>query len=614
MTTKLIPRELLFGNPERTGPQISPDGKRLAFVAPVDGVLNVWVSTIGKTDARPVTSSTDRPVRSYAWTHDGHHLLYLQDKGGNENFHCYLVDVDGGEERDLTPFDAIQARILATSPHVPDRVLLGINRDDPQFHDAYSVDLSTGELELVASNPGFGTLVGNWLVDSDLQPRGGLKQTAEGGWEIHYRDTADDEWRVIYTVAAEDYLNARIVGFNGDGKAIYLSDAKKTDTCQLLKLDVVTGDTEVIASDDNYDWYSARLHPMTKDVQIVGFFKDRLELQAVDPLVSDDLDKLRKHDPGDLVIINGDDADRTWLVAYVHDNSSSIYCIYNRDSGDIVELFQDRPELNSYELASTQPYSFSARDGLVVHGYMTFPPGSDKTNLPTVLMVHGGPWGRDLWGFNPQAQWLANRGYLCVQVDFRGSTGYGKEFVNAADHEWAGKMHDDLIDAVEFVADKGYCDRSRVAIYGGSYGGYAALVGATFTPDFFKCAVDSVGPSNLITLLNNIPPYWKPWENVWHTRLGHPERDRDELWSRSPLSRVDQIKIPMLIAQGANDPRVTKVEAEQIVDAMKERGIPHEYLLFEDEGHGFAKPENSLKFYKHVEKFLAEHLGGRSEP
>lgn len=612
--TKLIPRELLFGNPERTAPQISPDGTKLAFVAPVDGVLNVWVSKIGEKDARPITSSKDRPVRSYSWTHDGRHLLYLQDKGGNENFHCYLVDIDGGDERDLTPFDAVQVRMLATSPRVPNRVLLGINRDNPQLHDAYSVDLTTGELTLVAKNPGFGTLVGNWLVDSDLRPRAGLKQTAEGGWEIHYRDTEDDEWRVIYTVSGEDYLNARIVGFNGDGKGIYLSDAKGSDTCQLLELDVVTGETQVIASDDKYDWHSVRLHPTTKQVQIAGYFKDRLELLAIDPQVSADLDKLSRHDPGDLIVLNGDDADRTWLVAYVHDNAATVYCAYKRDKGEIMELFKDRPALDEYELASTASYSFTARDGLTIHGYMTFPPGSKRRDLPTVLMVHGGPWSRDLWGFNPQAQWLANRGYLCLQVDFRGSTGYGKEFVNAADHEWAGKMHDDLLDAVEFVGGQGYCDRSRVAIYGGSYGGYAALVGATFTPDFFKCAVDKVGPSNLITLLNNIPPYWKPWENVWHTRVGHPERDREELWSRSPLSRVDQIKIPMLVAQGANDPRVTRVEAEQIVDAMKERGIPHKYLLFEDEGHGFAKPENNLKYCKEVEEFLAEHLGGRFEP
>lgn len=612
---EIIPRKVLFGNPEKSSPSLSSDGKRLAYLAPLDGVLNVWVTDVGSSDAKPVTKSTDRPVRSYSWTHDGRHLLYLNDKNGNEQNHCYLVDVPTGEERDLTPYDGISARIISMSARVPDKVLIGINRDNPQLHDAYVVDLATGESKLVAKNPGFGAVFGDWLVDADLEPRAGLRQRPDGGIEVLAREYEDEEWRLVYTAEPDDYLNFRSVGFTGDGKSLLLISPKGSDTAKLIQLDIVTGEETVLAGDDEYDVSSVRRHPTTRNPQILAIYRDRLDLQALDPEVAPDLERLRAHDPGEVAIMGGDDADTTWLVAFTHDDAPTVYCSYERKSGKLTELFEDRPELRNYELAKSEPFKFEARDGLVIHGYLTFPLDVEKRNLPTVLLVHGGPWGRDTFpAGNGGVQWFANRGYLCVQVNFRGSTGYGSKFVNAADREWAGKMHDDLIDAIEFLADKGQVDRSRVAIYGGSYGGYAALVGATFTPDYFKCAVDLVGPSNLITLLENIPPYWKPWESVWHTRVGHPEKDRDFLWSRSPLSRVDQIRIPMLIGQGANDPRVTKVEAEQIVDAMKKARIPHKYMLFEDEGHGFAKPENAMKFNAEAEKFLAEHLGGRFEP
>ncbi len=424
---------------------------------------------------------------------------------------------------------------------------------------------------------------------------------------------------MVYTAEPEDYLNFRPVGFTGDGKGLLLISPKGSDTAKLIQLDIVTGEETVLAGDEQYDVTSARQHPITRNVQIVTIERERMDLEALDPEVSRDLERLHQYDPGDISISGRDDSDSVWLVGFVHDDGPTVYCSYDRKSGEITELFEDRPELRDYELAKTEPFEFEARDGLLIHGYLTFPPGVEKKDLPTVLLVHGGPWHRDSWAASgaqwlANVQWFANRGYLCVRVNYRGSTGYGSKFVNAADREWAGKMHDDLIDAVEFVAQQGFANRSRVAIFGGSYGGYSALVGATFTPDFFKCAVDIVGPSSLITLLENIPPYWKPWEAVWHTRVGHPVADRDFLWSRSPLSRVDRIKIPMLIGQGANDPRVTKVESDQIVEAMKKRGIPHRYMLFDDEGHGFSKPENAMAFYAEAEKFLAEHLGGRFEP
>jgi dipeptidyl aminopeptidase/acylaminoacyl peptidase len=316
---------------------------------------------------------------------------------------------------------------------------------------------------------------------------------------------------------------------------------------------------------------------------------------------------------GDMIVANRDDTDQVWLLGFTADDGPVSYFSFDRRTGEATFLFHHQPALSAYTLARTEPFSFVASDGLAVSGYLTFPPGLDRQNLPTVVNVHGGPWARDTWGFSPEAQWLANRGYLCAQVNFRGSTGFGKDFLNAGDREWAGRMQQDVTDAVEWMVEQGLADPDRVAIYGGSYGGYAALVGATFTPDLYRCAVDIVGPSSLKTLIESIPPYWAPMVSLFHTRVGNPDTEEDFLWSRSPLSRVDQVRIPLLIAQGANDPRVKQAESEQFVAALKAKGIDYEYLLFEDEGHGFAKPENRLRFYAAAEAFLARHLGGRSE-
>jgi dipeptidyl aminopeptidase/acylaminoacyl peptidase len=356
-----------------------------------------------------------------------------------------------------------------------------------------------------------------------------------------------------------------------------------------------------------------RLHPDTREPQVVTYVKERADYQVLDPAIAHEVAALRAVDPGDVTLVGHDDADRTWLAAFTNDDGPIRYYAYDRDAEQATFLFEHQPALSRYQLAKMEPFSFPARDGLTIHGYLTFPPGEGRASLPTVLNVHGGPWARDTWGFDSQAQWLANRGYLCLQVNFRGSTGYGKEFVNAGDREWGAKMHDDLLDAVDWVVGQGYADKERVAIYGGSYGGYAALVGAAFTPDVFRCAVDIVGPSNLKTLIESIPAYWAPMIAQFHTRVGNPETEEAFMWSRSPLSRAGDIRIPLLIAQGANDPRVKQAEAEQIVAALTEKGIDHEYLLFGDEGHGFAKPENRLKFFAAAERFLAKHMGGRFE-
>jgi dipeptidyl aminopeptidase/acylaminoacyl peptidase len=427
------------------------------------------------------------------------------------------------------------------------------------------------------------------------------------------RGSADEDWRALLTIAAEDALTSTPVAFSEDGASLLAVSSVGADTGRLVRIDLATGTAEVLAQDPDCDVTDVRLHPDTREPQIVTFLKDRSEYQVLDPDVAADLAAIRALHPGDPSFADEDDADRTWLIGFTNDTGAIPYYSYDRETRTGQFLFEHQPELSRYELAPMEPFSFTSRDGLTIHGYATFPPGASREGLPMVLNVHGGPWARDAWGFNPEAQWLANRGYLCVQVNFRGSTGYGKAFVNAGDREWGGRMHDDLVDAVAFATGQGWADPARVAIYGGSYGGYAALVGAAFTPELFCCAVDIVGPSNLKTLIETIPAYWAPMISQFHRSVGDPAKDADFLWSRSPLSRADNISIPLLIAQGANDPRVKQAESEQIVAALVKAGIEHEYMLFPDEGHGFAKPENRLRFYAAAERFLARHLGGRAE-
>jgi dipeptidyl aminopeptidase/acylaminoacyl peptidase len=612
---ELIPRQVLFGNPERLSPRISPDGSRLAWIAPHEGVLNVWTAPaspeagVDWDAARVVTDDTDRGIRMFAWAHDGRHLLYLQDTGGDENWRLHDVDLETMQRRDLTPFDGVQARVVAMERKFPTEVLIALNRDNPELHDVYRLDLVTGELAKEVENPGF---IG-WIADAQMVVKAAAAPQPDGGLVLLVRDGADTEWRELLTVPADDALTSDAIAFSEDGSSLLGTSSVGVDTGRLVRIDVATAEQEVLAADPDADVGGVRLHPDTREPQIVTFEKDRSEYVVLDPSVADDLAAIRALHPGDPMFVGHDDADTTWLVGFTNDSGAVPFFAYDRASQTGRFLFEHQPALSRYELAPMEPFSFRSRDGLTVHGYVTFPPGTDRSGLPTVLNVHGGPWARDSWGFDPEVQWLANRGYLCVQVNYRGSTGYGKAFVNAGDREWGGRMQDDLSDAVAFAIGQGWADPARVAIYGGSYGGYAALAGATFTPDLFRCAVDIVGPSNLKTLIETIPPYWAPMIAQFHRRVGDPAKDADFLWSRSPLSRARDIRIPLLIAQGANDPRVKQAESEQIVAALTEAGIDHEYLLFPDEGHGFAKPENRLRFYAAAERFLARHLGGRSE-
>jgi dipeptidyl aminopeptidase/acylaminoacyl peptidase len=611
---ELIPLQVLFGNPERVSPSISPDGTQLAWIAPRDGVLNVWLAPVSAQDgvdlaaARAVTEDTDRGVRQFAWAHDGRHLLYVQDTGGDENWRLFDVDVQTMQRRDLTPFEGVQARLIAMERKFPHEILIGLNRDNPQLHDVYRLDLVTGELTLQTKNPGFA----GWVADAQLVVRGAIKPEPDGGFSLLVRDTADDEWRELLAIPAEDALTTDVATFSADGSSMLVVSSVGAQTARLARLSLATGELDVLAEDGEADISGVRVDPDTREPQIAVVTKARAEYRVLDPSVADDIAAIRALHPGDPVFENADDADSIWLVGFTNDAGPIPYYAYDRASRTAKFLFEHRPELSRYELAPMEPFSLTTRDGLTLHGYATFPPGADRTGLPTVLDVHGGPWARDFWGFNPEAQWLANRGYLCLQVNFRGSTGYGKDFVNAGDREWGNRMQDDLSDTVGFAISQGWADPARVAIMGGSYGGYAALAGAAFTPDLYCCAVDIVGPSNLITLIKSVPPYWAPMIAQFLRRVGDPDNDADFLWSRSPLSRAETIRIPLLIAQGANDPRVKQAESEQIVAALQKAGIEHDYMLFPDEGHGFAKPENRLRVYAEADRFLAHHLGGRA--
>jgi dipeptidyl aminopeptidase/acylaminoacyl peptidase len=606
----LIPRRVLFGNPEKFVPRISPDGTQLAYLAPVEGELNLWIQTIGKGDERSLTQQTGSHINTYFWSFNGRYILFTRDLAGNENFHLYQLSIETGEIQDLTPFDEVQVQLLKRSAQRPDHILIGLNKRDVRFHDAYLLNVNSGKLALVAQNPGN---IKQWVADMQLIVKTAVATHQNGDFELLVkRDT--NEWTSLLTWQEEDTLTSAPIGFIQDSNQLYLYDSRDDETTRLVQTNVETGEIKVIAADLQYDVSSVLINPHSGCLEAVAIQRDRLRWKALSSTVSDDLAFLAELERGDFRVVSRDLADKLWVVGYSADNAPISYYAYDRLQKSATFLFHHQPILAQQPLAEMQPFSFQARDGLHLHGYITFPPHLEPRKLPMVLTVHGGPWSRNKWGFDPEAQWLSNRGYICLQVNYRGSTGYGKSFLNAGNREWGGAMQNDLIDAVHWAIDQGYADPDRIAIYGGSYGGYAALVGAAFTPDLFCCAVDVVGPMNLVTLIQSLPPYWESIRNVFYRRVGNPETEAEFLLARSPISRADQIKVPLLIVQGANDPRVKVSESEQMVAALKKHGISHEYMLFPDEGHGFTNPKNRLAFYAAAERFLAEHLNGRFQP
>ncbi len=619
-STPLISRDVFFGNPDRASVSLSPDGKQISYLAPLNGVLNVFVGDPkAPLDATPITSDDDRGIRQYFWMPDSVHIVYLQDRGGDENWRAYSVNTKTGEERDLTPFENVAARIAHVSPDFPSELLISINDRDPALHDVYRVDVATGERRMLYQNPKFA----GFVVDDNFDIRLGMEMTSSGDVEYVTINEKTGETEPFDDIPFADTQTTSIVGYNRDGSKLYSIDSRGRDTAALIETNTKTGREKVIYTNPKADVSSAMIDPKTGEVEAVASNYLKTEWTTLDRDIKRDLDALRKVNPGEINVTSRTLEDDKWIVAFTDDNGPTTYYLYERDGRNATKLFTNRPALEDLPLAEMHTAVIEARDGLSLPSYYTLPVGTDADGdakpdqpLPTVLFVHGGPWARDSWGFNPYHQWLANRGYAVLSVNFRSSTGFGKEFVNAGNGEWADAMHTDLLDAVNWAVEQGITDADKVGIMGGSYGGYATLAGLTYSPDFFACGVSIVGPSNLQTLLEAIPPYWEPIVEIFTRRVADnrtPE-GRRKLRDMSPLTHVDEIKKPLLIGQGANDPRVKQQESDQIVQAMQRKNLPVTYVLFPDEGHGFAKPENRKAFNAVAEVFLAEHLDGRAEP
>lgn len=637
----LIPREVLFGNPERAAPQLSHDGKYISFCSAVDGVLNVFVAPSNDlTKAKPVTADKARGITNYFWSYTGKHIIYVQDNGGDENFRVYAVDVTTGEAKPLTSGEPIKggdgkpiiqpsgkplypaAQIENVSEKYPGEILIGLNARNPQYHDIMRVNIETGVSTVLFENNEWAGLT----TDDDFKIRFANKFGPTGAMEWYKRQ--GEKFEPFETIPSEDALTTGLGGFDKTGNVVYMNDSRGRDTGALFALDLTSGKKTLIAEDPRCDVGGVIVHPIQKTIQAVAFNYERTEWKVLDKSIEGDLAYLKTVRDGEVNIADRTMDDKVWLVVYTQSDGPAYVYRYDREpagrGGKATFLFSNRPALEKLALAKLHPQVIKSRDGLNLVSYLTLPSWVDKDNnarpdngpLPMVLFVHGGPWARDSYGYSGYVQWLANRGYAVLQVNFRGSTGFGKKFLNAGNREWAGKMHDDLLDAVNWAVDQKVADANKVAIMGGSYGGYATLVGLTFTPDTFACGVDIVGPSNINTLVKTIPEYWLPIISMFKERVGDFSTDEGKkfLESRSPLNFIDRIKKPLLIGQGANDPRVKRTEADQIVEAMKTKNIPVTYVIFPDEGHGFKRPENNMAFNAVTEAFLARQIGGRAEP
>lgn len=618
----LISRKILFGNPDHVAVKISPDGKKVSYLAPFKGVLNIWVADVGDLKkGRAITSDKKRGIHRYGWSYTNRHILYVQDEDGDENWQLFSIDLQTDKITNLTPFKKIHARILEASHLHPYELLVSVNDRRADLHDIYHINIETGKRIRILENNEFIYFV----TDDDLKVRFGAIALPDGGNEIHELDDKGNKIKLFARVSMEEALTTSPLGFNKSGDILYMSDSRDSNTSALVAVDLKTNKKTIIASDSKADFSDVISHPTEKTIEAFASTYDRKKWQILDPSIQKDMDYLSIIDLGDFEITSRNLDDTLWIVAYLKDNAPVRYYIYNRPNKEARYLFSSRLELENQPLVSMHPVIIMSRDGYELVSYLSLPKWVNPKDLgarptqpvPMVLLVHGGPWARDGWGYDAEHQWLTNRGYAVLSVNYRGSTGFGKMFLNAGNGEWAAKMHDDLLDAVNWAIEEKITTFDQVAIMGGSYGGYATLVGLTFTPDVFACGVDIVGVSNLITLLESIPEYWKPALALIEKQIGGDvtsRQGRTFLASRSPLTYVDRISKPLLIAQGANDPRVKQAESDQIVNAMREKNIPVTYALFSDEGHGFARPENRLAFYAVVEEFLNRCLSGRIEP
>ena len=617
----IIDREIFFSDPEIARGQISPDGMHISFLKQYRGKLNIWVK--GKDepfeDAYPISADTIRNVRGYGWSYDGKFVLYVQDKGGDENFHLFAIDPKGKAEaatgvpvaRDLSPIDGIRAMIYASPEQEPDILYMGLNDRDERYHDLYRLHISTGERELLFENTeGYG----GYDFDLDGNLRLLSKTTDDGGTE-YFRVDGDN---IVSIIKSTNDESVGVIRFHVDGKRVYLNTniGEDIDLARLTLFNVETGEEKLVESDPKkeVDFGGSVFSNKTKKLLATYYVGDRMRIEFHDKDFKKAYNKLKKKLPkGDIYLGATTNDDRYWFVTVTSDVDPGATYLYDMETGDVQLQYRPRPNLPTEYLAEMKPVKYKTRDGLTVHGYLTVPKGVKAKNLPVVMHPHGGPWARDMWGYNPDVQYLANRGYAVFQPNFRASTGYGKAFFNAGKKQWGFTMQDDITDGVQYLIDEGIADPEKVAIYGGSYGGYATLAGLAFTPDVYACGISYVGVSNMLTFLNSIPAYWETARKFLNEQVGDPENpeDLERLKKQSPLFSADKITAPLLVVQGANDPRVVKAESDQIVVAMRDLGRDVEYMVADNEGHGFLNEENRMAMHVAMENFFSKHLGGR---
>lgn len=604
----LIPMKDFFKNAEKTNFALSPNGEYLAFLVPWETRMNVHVQKIGSDKVTRLTSAKERDISGYFWKNNNR-IIYIQDKGGDENFHLYAINIDGSNPKDLTPFEKVTVQVVDDLKENETEMIIAMNKRNPQVFDVYRINVATGEMEMIAENPGNIT---GWLTDHEGKLR--IAVTTDGvNTSILYRATEADEWKIVNTTNFKDNLSP--VMFTYDNKFVYAYSNIGRDKLALIKYDIANNkELEVLYEHPDVDISGLLSSDIRKKITGVSFVTDKRSYHFFDEQRKGLQDELEKKLPGYEVVVSNMSKDETKaLVRTYSDKSRGAYYFYNINTKEFFKLADISPWLDESLMADMKPISFKSRDGLNIHGYLTLPKDKEAKNLPVIINPHGGPWHRDSWGFNPETQFLANRGYAVLQINFRGSTGYGREFWQISFKEWGKSMQDDITDGVKWLIEEGIADENRIGIYGGSYGGYATLAGLAFTPDLYACGVDYVGVSNLFTFMNSIPPYWKPYLEMLYEMVGHPENDKELLEQTSPVFHVDKIKAPLLIAQGANDPRVAKSESDQMVEALKNKGIDVPYLVKDNEGHGFHNEENRFEFYRMMEDFLGKHLGGRVE-
>ena len=605
---RLISMEDFFRNPEKTGFSLSPDGTHLAFMQPWEKRLNVHVQKIGEDEVVRITNATERDIAGYFWANN-ERIAYVQDKGGDENFKLYAVNIDGTGEKTLTPFEKVRVQLIDDLKNDDEHILIAVNNRDKRFFDAYRINVNTGDMEMIAQNPGTYT---GWETDHDGKLR--IVTTTDGvNTSVLYRATEKDDFQTLVTTNFKETLSPLFFTF--DNQNLYVASNIGRDKTAIFEYDINARETtQLIYEHPEVDVSGLMKSDKRKVITGVVYLTEKRHYHFLDEDRKQLQENLEARLPGYEVVVANMSRDETKvLVRTYSDRSLGAYYYLDRETDEFMKLADVSPWLNEDELAKMKPIQYTSRDGLTIHGYLTLPKGVKSEKLPIVVNPHGGPWARDVWGFNPEVQFLANRGYGVLQMNFRTSTGYGRKFWEAGFKQWGLAIQDDITDGVKWLIEQGIADPDRVGIYGGSFGGYATLAGVAFTPDLYACGVDYVGVSNLFTLMKSVPPYWEPMREMFYEMMGHPEKDK-ELWEKiSPIFHADEIKVPMLVAQGANDPRVNKGESDQIVEALRSRGIEVEYMVKENEGHGFRNEENRFDFYRAMEKFLGKHLGGRVE-